>query len=168
MSCAHNAYPDTHPGTTESERAAPHVVGRVYGSRFARNAYTIVPMETQPLETEFAALDEQIRREAEKKMQAIRVVATTHKTLADTREEFARADTANKKALADALAVARSAGFSESDLKRWQTDDSKPSRRGPQRRPRKSTQKEQQGAPTNTETVDASPRPGEEALAASA
>ncbi|WP_236581717.1 hypothetical protein [Rhodococcus sp. T7] len=124
-------------------------------------------METQPLETEFAALDEQIRREAEKKMQAIRVVATAHKTLADTREEFARADAANKKALADALAVARSAGFSEADLKRWQADDSKPSRRGPQRRPRKSAQKEAV-TPTNSGAVTTAPESAEDNLAASA
>ena len=141
---------------------------RVYGSRFARNVYTIDRMENQSLETEFAALDEQIRREAEKKMQAIRVVATAHKTLADTREEFARADAANKKALTDAIADARSAGFTDADLKRWQTDDSKTNRRGPQRRPRKSAQKEQPVTPANSGAVTASPESVEDNLAASA
>ena len=141
---------------------------RVYGSRFARNVYTIDRMENQTLETEFAALDEQIRREAEKKMQAIRVVATAHKTLADTREEFARADAANKKALTDAIADARSAGFTDADLKRWQADDSKAGRRGPQRRPRKSAQKDQSVTPTDSGAVTASPESAEDKLAASA
>ncbi|WP_252190314.1 MULTISPECIES: heat shock 70 family protein [unclassified Rhodococcus (in: high G+C Gram-positive bacteria)] len=125
-------------------------------------------MENQSLETEFAALDEQIRREAEKKMQAIRVVATAHKTLADTREEFARTDAANKKALTDAIADARSAGFTDSDLKRWQEDDNKASRRAPQRRPRKSAQKEQSVTPTNSGAVTASPETAGDKLAASA
>lgn len=125
-------------------------------------------METQPLDAEFAALDEQIRQEAEKKMQAIRVVATAHRTLADTREEFARTDAANKKALTDALTAARTAGFSDADLKRWQSDDSKPSRRGPQRRPRKAAQKEQPGTPADTAATNTSPRPADESLAVSA
>jgi hypothetical protein len=140
----------------------------VYGSRFARNVYTIDHMENQSLETEFAALDEQIRREAEKKMQAIRVVATAHKALADTREEFARTDAANKKALTDAIAEARSAGFTDADLKRWQADDNKPSRRGPQRRPRKIAQKDHPGTPAATAAADSSPQPADESLAATA
>ncbi|MFZ2175948.1 MAG: hypothetical protein WAW17_18300 [Rhodococcus sp. (in: high G+C Gram-positive bacteria)] len=125
-------------------------------------------METQPLDAEFAALDEQIRKEAEKKMQAIRVVATAHKSLTDTREEFARADAANKKALTDALTAAHSAGFSEADLKRWRAEDSKPTRRGPQRRPRKTAQKGQPGNPTTSGAVDVSPRTADESFAASA
>lgn len=140
----------------------------MYGSRFARNVYTIDHMENQSLETEFAALDEQIRREAEKKMQAIRVVATAHKTLAVTREEFARTDAANKKALTDAIADARSAGFTDAELKRWQSDDTKTNRRGPQRRPRKSAQKEQSVTPTNSGAVAASSEPAEDNIAASA
>ncbi|MFC9556029.1 hypothetical protein ACFTWF_34995 [Rhodococcus sp. NPDC056960] len=125
-------------------------------------------MENQSLETEFAALDEQIRREAEKKMQAIRVVATAHKTLAATREEFARADAANKKALTDAITDARSAGFTDADLKRWQADETKASRRGPQRRPRKSALKEQPGTTADTGAANTVPRPADESLAASA
>ncbi|MFZ2177602.1 MAG: hypothetical protein WAW17_26960, partial [Rhodococcus sp. (in: high G+C Gram-positive bacteria)] len=141
---------------------------RVYGSRFADIVYTIDRMENQSLETEFAALDEQIRREAEKKMQAIRVVAKAHKNLADTREEFARTDAANKKSLTDALAAARSAGFSESDLKRWQAEDNKLSRRGSQRRNRKTPQKDQPATPAVTAAADSSPQPADESLAATA
>lgn len=79
----------------------------------------------------FAALDEKIRAEAEAKMKAIRLVATAHRTVTETREEFARKDAENVAELTSALAEASKAGFRDSDLKQWKLADRE--RRGPQK-----------------------------------
>ena len=62
-------------------------------------------MNTTPNTPDFDALDAAIKAEAEEKMKIIRVVATAHKELLDTREEFA----------SEALRV----GFTESSIKQW-------------------------------------------------
>ncbi|AHK35317.1 hypothetical protein OPAG_08120 [Rhodococcus opacus PD630] len=122
MSCAHNAYPDTHLGTTESSACSvgdePRVRLEIRGcDRYDRD------METQPLDDVFAALDAQIRQQAEQKMKTIRGVASAHRTLTAAREDFARTDAENSRALGAALAEAKAAGFTDAELKEWRADD---------------------------------------------
>ncbi|MCZ4547215.1 hypothetical protein BS618_29735 [Rhodococcus erythropolis] len=76
-------------------------------------------MNTTPNTPDFDALDAAIKAEAEEKMKIIRVVATAHKELLDTREEFARKDAANVGKLDAALSEALRVGFTESSIKQW-------------------------------------------------
>lgn len=89
-------------------------------------------MNTTPNTPDFDALDAAIKAEAEEKMKIIRVVATAHKELLDTREEFARKDAANVGNLDAALAEALRVGFTEASIKQWRVDA--PSKKGPARR----------------------------------
>ncbi|EQM29983.1 MULTISPECIES: hypothetical protein [Rhodococcus erythropolis group] len=76
-------------------------------------------MNTTPNTPDFDALDAAIKAEAEEKMKIIRVVATAHKELLDTREEFARKDAANVGNLDAAISEALRVGFTESSIKQW-------------------------------------------------
>ncbi|MBS2993353.1 hypothetical protein AC1659_29060 [Rhodococcus erythropolis] len=76
-------------------------------------------MNTTPNTPDFDALDAAIKAEAEEKMKIIRVVATAHKELLDTREEFARKDAANVGKLDAALSEALRVGFTEASIKQW-------------------------------------------------
>nr|WP_218680484.1 hypothetical protein [Rhodococcus qingshengii] len=76
-------------------------------------------MNTTPKTPDFDALDAAIKAEAEEKMKIIRVVATAHKELLDTREEFARTDAANVGKLDAALSEALRVGFTETSIKQW-------------------------------------------------
>ncbi|MDV6212534.1 hypothetical protein R3Q08_30185 [Rhodococcus erythropolis] len=76
-------------------------------------------MNTTPNTPDFDALDAAIKAEAEEKMKIIRVVATAHKELLDTREEFARKDAANTGKLDAALTEALRVGFTEASIKQW-------------------------------------------------
>lgn len=76
-------------------------------------------MNTTPNTPDFEALDAAIKAEAEEKMKIIRVVATAHKELLDTREEFARKDAANVGNLDAAISEALRVGFTESSIKQW-------------------------------------------------
>ncbi|MFM9262614.1 hypothetical protein ACKAMS_28625 [Rhodococcus sp. 5A-K4] len=89
-------------------------------------------MNTTPNTPDFDALDAAIKAEAEEKMKIIRVVATAHKELLDTREEFARKDAANVGNLDAALTEALRVGFTEGSIKQWRVDA--PSKKGPARR----------------------------------
>lgn len=74
-------------------------------------------MNTTPNTPDFEALDAAIKAEAEEKMKIIRVVATAHKELLDTREEFARKDAANVGNLDAAISEALRVGFTEASIK---------------------------------------------------
>ncbi|EKT79745.1 hypothetical protein WSS_A26020 [Rhodococcus opacus M213] len=98
-------------------------------------------METQPLDDVFAALDAQIQQQAEQKMKAIRSVATAHRTLTAAREDFARTDADNSRALGAALAEAKEAGFTDAELKQWRAEDEpkRPARKPGTRRTSRAT-----------------------------
>lgn len=89
-------------------------------------------MNTTPNTPDFEALDAAIKAEAEEKMKIIRVVATAHKELLDTREEFARKDAANVGNLDAALTEALRVGFTEGSIKQWRVDA--PAKKGTARR----------------------------------
>lgn len=106
-------------------------------------------MNTTPNTPDFEALDAAIKAEAEEKMKIIRVVATAHKELLDTREEFARKDAANVGNLDAALTEALRVGFTETSIKQWRVDG--PSKKGPARR--SATRKSTTSKPANAVKV---------------
>lgn len=67
--------------------------------------------------TDFATLEERIRAEAERKIDVAKQLATAQRTLLAAREEFARTDAENLKAVKAATDDARAAGFTETELK---------------------------------------------------
>ncbi|WP_083581026.1 hypothetical protein [Rhodococcus rhodnii] len=87
--------------------------------------------DTSPLDREIATHVEQIRKQAEAKIEAIHVVAKAHRALTDAREEFARIDKQNADRLAAATAAARRAGFTDKELAQWAI--SEPTKRAPRR-----------------------------------
>jgi len=74
---------------------------------------------------DFVNIEAKIRAEADTKMAAARDLAAARRTLLDARAAFATTDTANLKAVADAEAAARAAGFDNKTLAEWNLTDTK-------------------------------------------
>jgi len=74
---------------------------------------------------DFANIEAKIRAEADTKMAAARDLAAARRTLLDYRTESATIDAANLKAVADAEAAARAAGFDNKTLADWNLTDTK-------------------------------------------